>query len=27
GNVSQAAQILGISRATLHRKMKRYSLQ
>ena len=27
GNVSQAAQILGISRATLHRKMKRFSLQ
>lgn len=27
GNVSQAAQVLGISRATLHRKMKRYSLQ
>ncbi len=26
GNVSQAAQFLGISRATLHRKMKRYSL-
>jgi transcriptional regulator of acetoin/glycerol metabolism len=27
GNVSQAAQFLGISRATLHRKMKRFSLQ
>lgn len=27
GNVSQAAQILGISRATLHRKIKRFSLQ
>ncbi|PZU88779.1 MAG: Fis family transcriptional regulator [Shinella sp.] len=27
GNVSQAAQVLGISRATLHRKMKRFSLQ
>ncbi|WP_454286410.1 GAF domain-containing protein [Rhizobium arsenicireducens] len=27
GNVSQAAQILGISRATLHRKIKRLSLQ
>ncbi len=27
GNVSQAAQVLGISRATLHRKMKRLALQ
>ena len=27
GNVSQAAQFLGISRATLHRKIKRFSLQ
>lgn len=27
GNVSQAAQVLGISRATLHRKMKRFALQ
>lgn len=27
GNVSQAAQELGISRATLHRKLKRFSLQ
>ncbi|MFN7093622.1 MAG: helix-turn-helix domain-containing protein, partial [Allorhizobium sp.] len=26
GNVSQAAQMLGISRATLHRKMKRFQL-
>lgn len=26
GNVSQAAQVLGISRATLHRKMKRLSV-
>ena len=26
GNVSQAAVLLGISRATLHRKMKRLSL-
>ena len=27
GNVSQAAQILGISRATLHRKLKRFQAQ
>jgi transcriptional regulator of acetoin/glycerol metabolism len=27
GNVSQAAQMLGISRATLHRKMKRFQFQ
>lgn len=27
GNVSLAAQMLGISRATLHRKLKRFSLQ
>ncbi|MGV1823849.1 GAF domain-containing protein [Agrobacterium vitis] len=26
GNVSQAAQMLGISRATLHRKMKRFNI-
>lgn len=26
GNVSQAAQLLGISRATLHRKMKRFNI-
>jgi len=26
GNVSQAAQLLGISRATLHRKMKRFAI-
>jgi transcriptional regulator of acetoin/glycerol metabolism len=27
GNVSKAADVLGLSRATLHRKLKRFNLQ
>jgi transcriptional regulator of acetoin/glycerol metabolism len=27
GNVSLAAQVLGVSRSTLHRKMKRFGIQ